>query len=69
MSYMANIEPFEGLSKQLIDEINQVGIIRNYPKGSSAMDSDDTLRSFYILIEGRIKVYQYNPNNNREQTI
>ena len=68
MAHMAELEPFEGLNKQLIDEINRIGIIRDYPKGSSAMDADDTLRSFYIIIEGRIKVYQYNPNNNREQT-
>jgi len=66
---MGELEPFEGLSKQLIDEINRIGLIRDYPKGSSAMDADDTLRSFYIIIEGRIKVYQYNPNNNREQTL
>ena len=69
MAHMTELEPFEGLNKQLIDEINRIGIIRDYPKGSSAMDADDTLRSFYIIIEGRIKVYQYNPNNNREQTI
>ncbi len=33
------------------------------------MDSDDTLKFFYLIGEGRIKVYQYNPDNNREQTL
>jgi len=69
MGHMAKIEPFEGLSDQLIDEINRVGLIREYPKGYPAMDADDTLRAFYIIIEGRLKVYQYNPHNNREQTL
>jgi len=69
MEYVTKLKSFEGLSKQLIDEINRIGIIKDYYKGSSAMDADDTLRYFYIIIEGRIKVYQYNPNNNKEQTI
>ena len=63
------LQPFHGLSDQLIDEINRVGVIREYRKGEPAMDSDDTLRHFYIILEGRIKVYQYNPHNNREQTL
>jgi CRP-like cAMP-binding protein len=63
------LQPFHGLSDQLIDEINRVGVIREYGKGEPAMDSDDTLRHFYIILEGRIKVYQYNPQNNREQTL
>jgi len=47
MAHMTELEPFEGLNKQLIDEINRIGIIRDYPKGSSAMDADDTLRLHY----------------------
>jgi len=69
MLHLTHLEPFEGISGQLIDEINRVGVIREYPKGSPAMDADDTLKHFYIVIEGRIKVYQYNPQNNREQTL
>ena len=69
MLHLTKLEPFHGISGQLIDEINRVGIIREYPKGSPAMDSDDTLKHFYIIIEGRIKVYRYNPQNNREQTL
>jgi CRP-like cAMP-binding protein len=33
------------------------------------MDRDDTLRHFYIILDGRLKVYQYNPDNGREQTL
>ena len=63
------LKPFDGLSDRLVEEINRIGIIREYPKRSMAMDSDDTLRHFYIILEGRLKVYQYNPKNNREQTL
>ncbi|WP_353661557.1 Crp/Fnr family transcriptional regulator [Hydrogenimonas sp. SS33] len=69
MLHLTKLEPFEGLSQQLIDEINRIGVIREYRKGEPAMDPDDTLRHFYIILEGRIKVYQYNPQNNREQTL
>ncbi|WP_201352137.1 Crp/Fnr family transcriptional regulator [Hydrogenimonas urashimensis] len=69
MLHLTKLEPFHGLSRHLIDQINRIGVIREYPKGSPAMDSDDTLRHFYILLEGRIKVYRYNPQNNREQTL
>ncbi len=69
MLHLTKIEPFEGIGEQLIDEINRVGRIREYPKGSPAMDPDDTMRNFYIILEGRIKVYRYNPQNNREQTL
>jgi len=63
------IKGFSGLSEPLIDEINRCGKIRIYPKNSVAMDSDDTLKKFYIILEGCIKVYQYNPQNNKEQTL
>ena len=69
MLHLTKLEPFEGLSQQLIDEINRIGIIREYRKIEPAMDADETLRHFYIVLEGRIKVYQYNPQNNREQTL
>jgi len=69
MLHLTKIEPFEGIGEQLIEEINRVGRIREYRKGSTAMDPDDTMRSFYIILEGRIKVYRYNPQNNREQTL
>ncbi len=69
MLHLKKLEPFEGLGEKLIEEINRVGKIREYDKGSPAMDADDTLKYFYIILEGRIKVYRYNPQNNREQTL
>ena len=69
MLHLKKLEPFEGLGEKLIEEINRVGKIRECDKGSPAMDADDTLKHFYIILEGRIKVYRYNPQNNREQTL
>ncbi len=69
MLHLKKLEPFEGLGEKLIEEINRVGKIREYDSGSPAMDADDTLKHFYIILEGRIKVYRYNPQNNREQTL
>lgn len=63
------LQPFKNLSDKLVQEINEVGQLHHYKKGDPAMDSDDTLKFFYLLGEGRIKVYQYNPENNREQTL
>ena len=33
------------------------------------MNYEDTMRYFYFVIEGRIKVYQFNLQNSKEQTI
>ena len=69
MLHLTYIHPFENLSQNLLQEINKVGKIKQYLKGSSAMSCDDTLKYFYIIISGKIKVFQYNPQNNKEQTI
>ena len=69
MLHLKKLDPFDGISEALIEEINRTGVIRHYPKNAPAMGSDDTLKYFYIILTGRIKVYQYNPRNNREQTL
>ena len=69
MLHLTKIDPFDGIGEALIEEINRIGVIRKYMKNAPAMDSDDTLNYFYIILSGRIKVYQYNPRNNREQTL
>ncbi len=69
MLHLTKLDPFDGISEALIEEINRIGVIRKYVKNAPAMNSDDTLKYFYIILTGRIKVYQYNPRNNREQTL
>lgn len=36
--------------------------------GEIPFDSDDTLKYFYFILSGKIKIAQYNPQNNKEQT-
>ncbi len=69
MLHLEKLDPFKQISSSLIQEINRIGKIHLFSKGMPAMSSDDTLKYFYIVISGRIKVYQYNPHNNREQTL
>jgi CRP-like cAMP-binding protein len=66
---LTKLDPFDNLSESLIDEINRVGSICTYYKNMPAMTSDDTMKYFYIVLKGRIKVYQYNPAKNREQIL
>lgn len=69
MLHLKSIAGFDELSSSLINEINKIGKIKIYPENSPAMDSDNTLKYFYIVLEGCIKVFQYNPHNNKEQTL
>ncbi len=51
------------------DEFYKYAKPMEYEKGSSPFFPDDFLKYFYILVEGRIKTYQINFQNNKEQTI
>jgi CRP-like cAMP-binding protein len=66
---LTHIDSFDSIDSDLLKEINQIGKIRTFLKGSPAFDSDKTLKYFYIILDGVIKVYRYNPKNNREQTL
>ena len=64
-----NIELFSAVPRTIIDDINRYGKIVEFYKNMPAMSYEDTLHYFYFIIEGRIKVYQYNFEGNKEQTI
>ncbi|BAF69129.1 MULTISPECIES: Crp/Fnr family transcriptional regulator [unclassified Nitratiruptor] len=64
-----NIELFSAVPNFIIDDINRYGKIVEFYKNMPAMNSDDTMRYFYFIIEGRIKVYQFNFETSKEQTI
>jgi CRP-like cAMP-binding protein len=64
-----NIELFSTVPSYVIEDINRYGKIVNYYKNMPAMSSDDTLKYFYFIIEGRIKVFQFNFETSKEQTI
>ncbi|WP_200762971.1 Crp/Fnr family transcriptional regulator [Nitrosophilus alvini] len=64
-----NIELFSSVPTKIIDDINRFGKIVIYHKNMPAMTSDETSRYFYFVIKGRIKVYQFNFETSKEQTI
>ena len=48
---------FSDLSSEDIELITQYGKIRNYPKNSILINKDDESDAFYIIKEGKVKVY------------
>ncbi len=64
-----NIELFSAVPRTIIEDINRYGKIVEFYKNMPAMNYEDTIHYFYFIIEGRIKVFQYNLEGNKEQTI
>ncbi len=62
------LQPFNELSRTLIDEINAHGRLRTFAKGETCMQGDDTLKHFYVILKGRMKVFDINFETGREQT-
>ncbi len=63
------IKLFENLNNRLKDEINSYAKLVRFKKGDYFFDSEDTMEHFYIFLSGRVKVYQLNLENSKEQTI
>lgn len=63
------IELLGNLNKSFEDEFYKYAKSLEFKKGSSAFHSDDLLKHFYIVVSGKIKTYQINFENDKEQTI
>jgi CRP-like cAMP-binding protein len=63
------IELFNKLDDNILNDIQQYSKFVEYEKGATPFYSDDLLEYFYIVVDGRIKTYQINFDNNKEQTI
>jgi CRP/FNR family transcriptional regulator, cyclic AMP receptor protein len=63
------IELLDNLNKSFEDEFYKYASSLEYKKGESAFHSDDLLKHFYIVVDGKIKTYQINFDNDKEQTI
>jgi CRP-like cAMP-binding protein len=63
------LELFRNFNDTLRDEINKYAKLVSFKKGDYVFDSDDTTKHFYIFLSGRVKVYQLNLENSKEQTI
>ncbi|NPA81297.1 MAG: Crp/Fnr family transcriptional regulator [Epsilonproteobacteria bacterium] len=60
---------FELVDKDAIDELKRYGKIKSFFKGSVPLTSEDTIKYFYIILEGRLKVSEINMDTSKEQTI
>jgi CRP-like cAMP-binding protein len=50
-------------------EIEEVGRIVDFRKNEPPFDYDDTLEYFYIFMSGKVKIFQMNLHNGKEQTL
>ncbi len=64
-----DIEIFKNLNDSLKEEINRYAKLITFKKGEALFNSDDSLKNFYIFLSGRVKIYQINLENSKEQTI
>jgi CRP-like cAMP-binding protein len=63
------MEIFGHSAEQLQREFDEHGQIVSFDKTEHMFDCDDTLRYFYIFLGGKIKIFQMNLKNAKEQTI
>lgn len=63
------IELFGNLSKSFEDEFYRYAKSVDLKKGTDVLHADELLKKFYIVIDGKIKTYQINFENDKEQTI
>jgi len=64
-----NLPAFVNMQSDLISLLKKEGKIKEILKGSFAISADDTLKYFYIILEGRLKVSEINPDNAKEQIL
>ncbi len=64
-----DIKLFQELDKTFKDEINQYAKLVEFQKGESLFLKDELMHYFYIIISGKVKTYQLNLQNSKEQTI
>ncbi len=63
------IELLNKIENSFEDEFYKYAKSLEFKKGTSPFFADDLLKYFYIVIDGRVKTYQYNIQTDKEQTI
>jgi len=64
-----SIELFNNIADSFEKELFEVSKIVKYSKGSNPFYPEDLLKYFYIVVSGRIKTYQINFDNDKEQIL
>ena len=63
------VHPFQTLEPTVQNEISRYTKRLTFKKGETLFSSDEIERYFYIVLHGKIKNYQMNLENGKEQTI
>ena len=61
--------PFEGFKTVLQEEFYKYGTVIEFSKNSNPFDPDNMLNWFFIIISGKVKIFDINFETNREQTL
>ena len=60
---------FEDYSDILQEEFRKYGSVIEFDKNNNPFSSDETLKWFFIIISGKVKIYDMNFETGREQTL
>ncbi len=63
------LDTFGVIGEQLQQEIEVHGTIVEFDRKELPFDYDDTLKYFFIFLSGKVKIFQMNLTNAKEQTI
>ena len=63
------IDLLSNFNQSFEDEFYKYAKTRTFTKGATPFYAEDLLEHFYIVMDGRIKSYQFNLENNKEQTL
>ena len=69
MNEVVTIHPFGALEPTIQSEISRYTKRLSFKKGETLFGGDELMRYFYIVLNGKIKSYQLNLENGKEQTI
>lgn len=53
---LRQISLLSGFSKEQLERIKEISIVRNYSKGTTLFNPAQTAEGFYILTRGRVKI-------------
>lgn len=57
------------IQQELKDDVEQFGSVIHFLKGENIMSPDETMKYFFVIIEGRVKVSQINLETGKEQVL
>ena len=68
MQQLKNIDLFQGLSPEKLQILAKQAVYKKYPAQEIVIGETDSIKSFYVVLTGRMKLYKSSPEG-KEQTI